>query len=115
MLIACRGRRELDARDASTTAAAMLLLLMMANILAPPVYTLVLLVLVLGATWSTKPRMTLVSPRRALATRRPPAAAPALSPALNEPQTEGATLAHIPRPTHACRLAMARHGLASDA
>ena len=92
----------------------MLLLLMMAKIMAAPVYTLVLLVLLLGAMWSTRPRMTLVSQHRALATRRPPTAAPALSPALNEPQTEGATLAHIPRPTHACRLPMAWHGLARD-
>ena len=114
MLIACRGRRELDARDASTTAAAMLLLMMMANMLAPQVYIMVPMKLLMGSAWTIRSRLTLVSPHRALATRRPPTAAPALSPALNEPQTEGATLAHIPRPTHACRLPMAWHGLARD-
>ena len=92
----------------------MVLLLMMASMLAPPVYIMVLLVVLLGSAWTSQHRMMLVSPHRALATRRPPTAAPALSPALNEPQTEGATLAHIPRPTHACRLPMAWHGLARD-
>ena len=91
-----------------------MLLLMVAKMLAAPVHTLVILVILLGATWSTMPRMTPVSPRRALATRRPLTAAPALSPAPNEPQTEGAALTHILRPTHACRLPMARHGLVSD-
>ena len=49
VLIACRGRRELDARDASTTAAAMLLLLMMANMLAPQVYIMVPMKLLMGS------------------------------------------------------------------
>ena len=91
-----------------------MLLLKVAKMLASTVHTLVLMVLLLGATWTIWARLTPVSPHRALATRHPPTAAPALSPALNEPQTEGAVLAHIPRPTHACRLPMARHGLARD-
>ena len=91
------------------------MLLLLFSMLSQPVYTLVLKVLLLGAAWTIRSRLTLVSPHSALATRHPPTAAPALSPALNEPQTEGATLAHIPRPTHACRLPMAWHGLARDA
>ena len=62
MLIACRGRRELDARDASTTAAAMLLLMMMANMLAPPVYIMVPMKLPMGSAWTIRSRLTLVSP-----------------------------------------------------